>query len=254
MTEMPDRIEAFLAESTLDEQRALKRILAARFPHPLEGDWGIESETILTAIRRSSDLTKRGVRGIIAEAVFETTVVPQAESFGWNAEVLAGDLPYYVRLRKDDKAARIQIKLQRLEKGIPKLFYPRHYDRGILYVVEVQKTRTGKRATDRPLGLDSSGAKLDNLAAEQTRPYRFDDFDILAVNLQPSTKDWTSFRYTLSSWLLPRVANKNLIEIFQPVALVPNAQWTDSLATCLGWFEAGEKGSVLDEIRHRRNR
>ncbi len=39
--------------------------------HPLESEWDINAETILSAIRRSSDLTLRGIRGIIAEATFE---------------------------------------------------------------------------------------------------------------------------------------------------------------------------------------
>ena len=79
----------------------------------------------------------------------------------------------------------------------------------------------------------------------QTRPYRFDDFDILAVNMHPSSGDWKNFRYTVASWLLPRAKDATLIEIFQPVASVPNNVWTDDLAVCLDWFASGEKRSVL---------
>ena len=52
-----------------------------------------------------------------------------------------------------------------------------------------------------------------------TRPYSFRDFDILAVNMHPSSGDWKDFRYTLASWLLPRVNDVSLIEIMQRVVL-----------------------------------
>jgi hypothetical protein len=84
----------------------------------------------------------------------------------------------------------------------------------------------------------------------QTRPYRFGDFDILAVNMHPSSADWKNFRYTLASWLLPRAKDPSLIEIFQPVASVPNDVWTNDLRTCLRWFEGGDKHSVLRELLH----
>jgi len=34
-----------------------------------------------------------------------------------------------------------------MEKGVPKLYYPKHYKEGSLYVVEVQKTRSGEKKT-----------------------------------------------------------------------------------------------------------
>jgi len=95
-------------------------------------------------------------------------------------------------------------------------------------VVETQKTRSGR-------GNDGG----------DTRPYRFDDFDILAVNMEPATGDWTQFRYTLARWLLPRDDDPSLILKFQPVALTPNDDWTDSLVTCLEWLE----GDVEKTIR-----
>ena len=92
-----------------------------------------------------------------------------------------------------------------------------------LYVVEVQRTRSG----------------LEN--GESTRPYRFGEFDILAVNMHPSTGDWKRFLYTVSSWLLPRPEHTNLIQIMQPVPSRPDEYWTDDLCLCLKWFRSGIK-------------
>jgi hypothetical protein len=125
MKEPFEEIVQFISECSVDEQKALKHRLSVLVPHPLEKEWDIDAETILSAIRRSSDITKRGVRGIIAEAVFENSVVPSLEPSGWSATVLSGDLSYNALLTKGDTTARIQIKLQRLEKGTPKLYYGR---------------------------------------------------------------------------------------------------------------------------------
>lgn len=135
-----------------------------------------------------------------------------------------GDPPYDFVLEKSGQRATIQVKLQRTEQGQPKRYQPRRYTRE-LYVVEVQKTRSGKKRQQ----ATAEGSSTDD---ESTRPYRFGDFDILAVNMQPSTKKWHDFRYTISSWLIPRKADPRLIEIFQPVALQPNDVWTDRLDVC----------------------
>lgn len=228
-----EELKDFLDQCTDEERAALLDYLKARLPqHPLEKEWGVGAEVILSAISRSSDLTKRGVRGIIAEAVFERNVLAALK--GWDAVRFVEDRPYDFLLRgagEDAREARIQVKLQRMLKQQPMLASQakRHYSKEH-YVVEVQKTRGG----------------LDPQTNEDTRPYRFGEFDILAVNMHPSTKDWNSFFYTLSEWLLPRHPNAALIEIFQPVPPTPNEVWTESLATCLGWLIKGEKKKILD--------
>ena len=92
------------------------------------------------------------------------------------------------------------MKLQRLEKSRPKLYYPRHYTEGSLYVVEVQKARSGEKTIKQPLRGTDESLEVKGTVTEQTRPYRFGDFDILAVNMHPSFGDWKSFRYTVASW------------------------------------------------------
>jgi hypothetical protein len=116
----------------------------------------------------------------------------------------------------------------------------RHYPKD-MYVVEVQKTRGG----------------IDLQTNEETRPYRFGEFDILAVNMHPSTRDWYKFLFTVSTWLIPRTANPALIEIFQPIPRAPNEFWTDRLETCLSWLASGERKKILDiapELLQRRPR
>jgi hypothetical protein len=233
MTESLNALKQLLDQCSDNEKAALLDYLKARLPqHPLEKEWGVDAEIILSAIARSSDLTKRGVRGIIAEAVFERNVLPELK--GWNAVRFVEDRPYDFLLHSEGevaRGARIQVKLQRMRKQQPMLASQanRHYPKD-LYVVEVQKTRGG----------------FDPQTNEDTRPYRFGEFDILAVNMHPSTRDWNRFLYTLGTWLIPRSANPALIEIFQPVPTTPNEVWTDSLSACLQWFDAGERKRILE--------
>lgn len=41
---------------------------------------------------------------------------------------------------------------------------------------------------------------------------------------------------------------RGLIEVFQPVAAIPNDKWTDDLATCLEWFQAGKRLRILTRL------
>ncbi len=252
MSEAFEEIRRLVDACSDEDRRALKLHLQKMFPHPLEQEWGIDSDTILSAISRSSDLTRRGVRGIIAEAVFVNNVIPSVRQCGWNPVDFGGDLPYDALLRKGERQARIQVKLQRLESGAPKLYYPKHYPQNRLYVVEVQKTRTGEAKQSKQIPTAENAVGVTASDTVKTRPYKFGDFDILAVNMHPSSRNWKSFRYTVTSWLLPRTSNAELIEIFQPVADTPNDVWTDDLATCLNWFEEATQRRVLEELVHRK--
>ena len=244
MTESLNKLKGLLDQCTEEQRKALFDYLKARLPkHPLESEWGVDAEVILSAISRSSDLTKRGVRGIIAEAVFERQVLPELR--GWDAVSFTDDRPYDFLLHsrsQQSEEIRIQVKLQRMRKQQAMLASEanRHYPDS-MYVVEVQKTRGG----------------IDVQTGEDTRPYRFGEFDVLAVNMHPSTHDWRRFLFTVSSWLIPRAANSALIEIFQPIARTPNEYWTDRLETCIGWVSSGKRNRILDiapELLQRRPR
>jgi len=245
MKESLERLKEQIDKCSVEERQVLAGHLTAGLPrHPLEEEWGLDADTILSAIRRSSDLTKRGVRGIIAEAVFERDVLPVIAPLGWSAGTIPpGDWPYDALLEKTGRSARIQIKLQRLEAGTPKRYYPKEYS-DELFVVEVQKTRSGKKRS----GVSGAAQGPDTA----TRPYRYGDFDILAVNMHPATHRWNNFRYTVADWLLPRPADNALIEIFQPVPLATSDVWTDDIAVCLERFLSGKKRRILDAPHTRR--
>lgn len=235
MSQLIDEITKLLSQASEEERRALYRYLQAHMPrHSLEIEWNTTAEEILTAIARSSDLTLRGIRGILAEAIFEKRVVPILEADGWESIKVEGDRPYDFLIGRGSSLVRIQIKLQRRERGEPKE-YRSHQRKMVnfthekLWVVEVQKTRSGER----------SGVK--------TRPYRFGDFDILAVNLHPSTSDWQKFMYTVDRWLIPRAHQPDQIEIFQPVPAVPDKYWTDDLQQCIGWLMDGDPRRLYSE-------
>jgi hypothetical protein len=86
------------------------------------------------------------------------------------------------------------------------------------YIVEVQRTRTGAR----------NGVS--------TRPYRFGEFDLLAVCMWASTGDWHSFLYVPAARLVADNRDKNIIRTFQPVPKYENGEsegWTKDLSTAL---------------------
>jgi hypothetical protein len=97
-----------------------------------------------------------------------------------------------------------------------------------MYVVETQRTRGG----------------TDPQTNEQTRPYRFGEFDILAVAMQPSTNDWSAFMYTVCNWLIPRPEDSKLILKFQPVAKAPDNTWTNSFTQCVDWLRSGRSERI----------
>lgn len=232
MSELLEKLYRLLDEASEEEKRSALHYLRQRAAlHPLEQDWGTTAEAILTSIARSSDLTQRGIRGILAEATFEEVVLPLVDSVGWKLSPITGDQAYDFLLTKENLTVSIQVKLQRREKGVPKEYSAR--SRASLkcptekmYAVEVQKTRSGEKN------------------GQNTRPYRFGEFDILAVNLHPSTGDWKRFIYTVGSWLLPHSADPRLIEIFQPVPDRADEYWTYDLEQCIGWLLSDRKTSL----------
>src|SRR6058998_973631 len=94
MSKKIEEIKALLGQCTAEEQLAVLQYLKKLFPHVLEKEWGIESEIILSSIARSTDLTKRGMRGIIAEAVFSEKVVVPLTHKGWTANEILDERPY----------------------------------------------------------------------------------------------------------------------------------------------------------------
>ena len=120
---------------------------------------------------------------------------------------------------------RVQVKLQRSSAGEPTrgARVARRYGFGpSSFVVETQKTRGGR-----------------NAEGQSTRPYRFGEFDVLAVSTYPSTERWDTFAYTVAGWLLPSPDDPTHIQTLQPVATAPNHDWTDHFETCVAWLRSG---------------
>jgi len=233
MTDPVERIHLLLDACTEEQRRAIFNRLRQEFPiHALEEKLNTQAEIILEAINRAPDITQRGVRGIIAESVFVTDVVGPLIQRGWRDETIEGEYPYDVLLDDGHGRVRVQVKMQRLSKGAPttRKDYPG------LYVVETQRTRTGKRRTPG----EGTGGETD----ENTRPYRVGDFDILAVSMHPSTRSWSDFRYTVAAWLLPRPDDARLLRVFQPVAPHPNDDWTDDFLEAIGWLRSHQRKTI----------
>lgn len=222
-----EEIERLLRDCNPSGRLEIFRALREEFSiHPLENQWNTKAEVILEAISRASDLTQRGIRGIIAEAVFAVDIVPGLGH--WKDITPSGDLPYDCLLEDDLGQVRVQIKMQRLKAGRP--MYANQGYRFLpadMYVVETQKTRGGT---------DASGA--------DTRPYRFGEFDILGVCLHPSTNRWTDFVFTVADWLIPdRTEPTNMLK-FQPVSPVENEDWTANFEACVKWFRSDAKKTI----------
>jgi hypothetical protein len=222
-----EEIKQLLASCNAEQRYEIFQLLRQEFLiHPIEKKLNISAEIILEAISRASDLTMRGVRGVIAEAAFETNVVNNL--YDWSNNPLVGDYPYDFLLKDLDGKVRIQVKMQRQKEHRPMMANEAYRSLpNTMYVVETQRTRGGRRN------------------GEDTRPYRFGEFDILAVSMQPSTNSWENFMYTVERWLLPRPENPNLILKFQPVAITPNDVWTNNFREYVNWFRSGDIKRII---------
>lgn len=167
--------------------------------------------------RKSSGDSSKTFGGI--EAAFLVEVIAKLEA--WKDITPPGDAAYDFLVEDAVVSVSIQVKMQRKERGVPKV-------RKGKYVVETQRTRGGK----------------DHLTGLATRPYRFGEFDILAVSMHPSTGDWNTFMYTVGKWLRPRPGSPELLDVFQPVSRVVNEDWTDDLLTCILWHRSGRKRMI----------
>lgn len=228
MTELQEVLQ-LLDGLSASEQKQVLAHLRQRIPiHEMEKTLMAPAERILEAIARSSDLTVRGIEGIIAESSFAVDVVPNL--IGWKSVPHYGDVPFDELLSDGTSdAIRVQVKMQRRKNRVPlmasdvekKRRWPSNH-----FVVETQKTRAGK---------DEAG--------QDTRPYKFGSFDILAVSLGASKGRWDAFLYTLERWLLPADDSTRILK-YQPVPPQANGSWTEDFLTAVDWLRSGATGSV----------
>jgi excisionase family DNA binding protein len=223
-----DRLLKLLGSCRPETRREVFLHLREEFPiHPLEFELGMKAETILEAIKRANPLTLRGIKGVLAEASFEVNVVSRLA--GWTSLAVSGNPAYDFLLDDGNGQVRVQVKLQRSKAGRPMM--ANEADKTLsptMFVVETQKTRAG----------------MDRKTSESTRPYRFGEFDVLAVSMHPSTRSWEGFMYTVADWLIVHSDNKTYIKKFQPVVSEPNDDWTGDFQECVRWLRAGTKRTI----------
>jgi hypothetical protein len=224
-----EQLKLLLEKCNAEQNQEIFRLIRGSILiHPFERMINAKAEVILEAVSRSGDLTQRGIRGIVAEATFFLEVLPTLK--GWKVTTLAADFPYDALVERDGKQVRIQVKMQRKKDGKPMMANQGYRDLPAdHYVVEVQRTRGG----------------LDKSTGEATRPYRFKEFDLLAVSMEVTTKEWKSFMYAPADRLQPDPTDKDIIRKFQPVPPRPSGIWIDNLQRCLdeGNWQAPPQGA-----------
>lgn len=222
-------IRELLATCSIEEQEVLFRELRARhLIHEFEEIIGAPAEMILEAVHRAPELTRRMLRGVIADASFRQHVVRSLDVFGWRDVTPVGNFAYDYKLDDGAGAVTVQVKLQRSARGVPVVKRGERYGFDeMVHIVETQKTRTGTDGDD-----------------NQTRPYRYGEFDVLAVSMQPSTGKWDRYMYAPGRWLLPG-RNVGEMATLQPVAMSPNEFWTDDFKIAAQRFRASGIGRPM---------
>ena len=222
-------IRELIAQCAPEEQAALFRELRARhLIHEFEEVMGAPAEMILEAVHRAPELTRRMLRGVIADAAFRQFAVLPLAAAGWRDVTPVGNFAFDYKLDDGAGPVTVQVKLQRSERGAPVVRRGERYGFGdSVHIVETQKTRTGTDGDD-----------------NQTRPYRYGEFDLLAVSMQPSTGRWDRYMYTLGRWLLPGRSPGEMATL-QPVAMSPNDFWTDDFRTAAQWFRTEDGGKRM---------
>lgn len=224
-------VRDLLAQCTRDEQAAIfKELRAAHAIHPYEAVVGAPAEMILEAVYRAPELTRRMLRGVIADAAFRTFVAVALVRRGWRDVTPEGNFAYDYSMDDGQGPVTVQVKLQRSERGAPVVRAGKRYGfDGEVFMTETQKTRTGTDVDE-----------------NRTRPYRYGEFDVLAVSMQPSAGRWDSYMYTLGRWLLPgKTAGE--IATMQPVTKVASQFWTDDFEVAAGWLRCADSGKRMHD-------
>lgn len=255
-SELPVTLRELLERCTSEERKLLLRALLLEHPvHEYEKEVGASAEMILEAIHRAPELTRRMLRGVIADAAFALRVVPVLSGKGWKNIPLHKNLPYDYRLKDQLGCVTVQVKLQRSEKQKAVVRSGKRYDLGDeVYMVETQRTRTGtKKEGKEAAAIAAQGEEAqapadlpDVLKQDQlkTRPYRYGEFDILAVCMQPSGEPWEKYMYTLGRWLL--VGKKaDEMATMQPVSMKPDCWWTDDFQQVVDWLRKDDSGRQM---------
>lgn len=227
-----DELIALILALPEDERALVFEGIRGSLPrHPMEVRLKADARTVLEAIARANDFTIRGIEGIIAEAVFALDVLPKLK--GWSEAPRSSDAPFDFLLRHQarNRDVRIQVKMQRRKAHLPwmanEVMKTKRKWPSTHFVVEVQKTRGGKRAS-----------------GTTTRPYRFGEFDVLAVSLGASTGYWGDFAFTVANWLLEDENDPGAILKYQPVDPSESEDWTRSFDRVIEWIDNGQQRRI----------
>lgn len=107
-------IRELLTQCSLEEQAALFQELRARhLIHEFEEIIGAPAEMILEAVHRAPELTRRMLRGVIADAAFRQFVVRSLDALGWRDVTPIGNFAYDYKMDDGAGAVTVQVKLQR---------------------------------------------------------------------------------------------------------------------------------------------
>lgn len=147
---------------------------------------------LIKALSFANPFAIRTIRSVISEYYLYEYLLQQKYNF---LPVHQNDPFDFAVQKNNNQIIKIQLKLQRQQRGTP------------IDKVEVQRARNG---------FDKNGNK--------TRPYQFCDFDVLAVCLEPSTKNWTDFVFIKSENLKADKNNPNNINKMQKIDL-NNKNW-----------------------------
>jgi hypothetical protein len=230
-------LRQMLARCSAEDQKTVFRELRQQHViHEFEKIIGAPAEMILEAVHRAPELTRRMLRGVIADASFRMFIIPALQRKGWRDVTPIGNFAFDYALDDDQGVITVQVKLQRSERGAPEVKQGWRFGfEGEVFTTETQKTRNGSDGNDK------------------TRPYRYGEFDMLAVSMQPSTGQWDRYMYTLGRWLLPG-KNPDELATKQPVAKSNNEFWTDDFTVAAAWFRAQDNGKRMTLPHGAKNR
>ena len=214
-----------------EERRAIFGHLRQEFGiHSLEDQLGAKAEVILSALARASDLTMRGVRGIIAEAAFITEVITPGPTSRWQDATPPGNHSFDFLLRDPAGQVRVQIKLQRQKEHRPLTASEILRSYGFppdMSVVETQRTRRGARLLRREHpSLPVWGIRPPRcLSAPLNR--QLDRFPVYSRELAP-----------------PRPQLPDRMMKYQPVSAKESDGWTPDFERCVSWFRSGDRRRI----------
>lgn len=194
-------------------------------------EWKGHAETILAAISNSHP-TRRGVQAGIAAAFFENIVLNDVVRDGWICQTApARKTALSFIVGNNGRTARILIATLQLEGGRPKRAQS-HGEQGPVYLARLPEKTARRRENHRGSRIELGSPQREGVS---TRTYSFGDFDVLAVSIQPLTRGWSDFRYSLARTLTASREHATLIARTQEVPTTRSRFWTSHLSACLDW-------------------